>query len=354
MKFAVVLLVLVCACTRPTAKAPERVRKVDVHTHFGADAADRAMKLLTDHTIDACVNLSGGVPGGGLEKQLASAARFPGRMFIFANLDWEIAEAHEDFGPRLAKQLRAAHRLGAKGLKISKGLGLGYVDPTGALIAVDDPRLDVVFETAGELKLPVAIHVGDPVAFWKPVEPGNERYAELSVHPNWSYAGVPVPAWEELFAALTRRIERHPKTTFISVHFGNAPEYPERVAALLDTHPNLYVDTAARIPEIGRFPAEKMRALFVKHRTRILFGTDLGVGRAAQDLMLGSPGRDPPTAADVERFFGATWRYFETRDRQFEHPTPIQGEWKIDGIGLPADVLRDVYGANADRLLMLR
>ncbi len=309
------------------------------------------MKLLADHGVEACVDLSGGFPGGGLEEQLATAARFPGRMIVFANLDWSLATKQEDFGPALALQLREAQRLGARGLKITKGLGLIYRDSTGALIAVDDPRLDVVFETAGQLHLPVAIHVGDPVAFWEPVTPANERFDELSVHPHWSYAGKPVPSWEALFTALTRRIARHPKTTFISVHFGNAPEFPERVEALLDTYPNLYVDTAARAPELGRYPAEKMRALFVKHHDRILFGTDLGVGKEPSSLMLGSPGRFAPIAADIERFFSATWRYFETRDLQFDHPTPIQGNWKIDGIGLPADVLRDVYSGNADRLL---
>lgn len=340
-----------CACK----KTPDhRYRKVDVHTHFGPDGADRTLKLMADHGIDACVDLSGGVPGAGLEEQLAMARQHPGKIFIFTNLDFQLAQELDDFGPAMAAKVEEAKRLGAKGVKIPKGLGLAYRDKTGKLIAVDDPRLDPVFEKAGALGMPIAIHVGDPVAFWQPVTPANERYAELSVHPRWSYAGRPVPTWEELFAALTRRIARHPKTTFISVHFGNAPEYPDRVAALLDQYPNLYVDTAARVPEIGRYPAEKMRALFSKHAGRILFGTDLGVGRREEDLMLGSPGPHPPTAADIERFFSATWHYFETRDTQFEHPTPIQGDWKIDGLGLPPDQLEALYHGNADRLLGLQ
>ncbi len=351
---AVLLLAASCKRTPPAeapAAAPAKLRKVDVHTHFGPDAADRALKLMADHGIDACINLSGGAPGHGLEEQLAVAKRFPGRVFVFTNLDFSLAQEHADFPARMVKQLEIAQAMGAKGVKIPKGLGLGYRDVEKKLIAVDDPRLDPVFEAAGTLGLPITIHVGDPVAFWQPVTRENERYAELSVHPRWSYAGRPVPTWEDLFAALTRRIARHPKTTFISVHFGNAPEYPERVAALLDQYPNLYVDTAARIPEIGRYPADKMRALFAKHAGRILFGTDLGVGRAPEDLMLGSPGPNPPTEADVERFFSATWRYFETKDVGFDHPTPVQGEWTIDGLGLPREQLEAVYGKNADRLL---
>ena len=33
------------------------------------------------------------------------------------------------------------------------------------------------------------------------------------------------------------------------------------------------------------------------------------------------------------------------------HPTPIQGNWRIDAIGLPPEVLEKVYHRNALRLL---
>jgi predicted TIM-barrel fold metal-dependent hydrolase len=123
---------------------------------------------------------------------------------------------------------------------------------------------------------------------------------------------------------------------------------------MLDKYPNFYVDTAARIPEIGRSDPEKLRALFIEHQDRILFGTDLGVGAEPGDLMLGSTGATPPTDADLEHFFASTWRFFETRDRDFAHPTPVQGRWTIDGIGLPHDVLVKIYGGNARKLLGIR
>jgi predicted TIM-barrel fold metal-dependent hydrolase len=329
------------------------VRKIDVHTHFGPDAAAHMIALMDAHGIATVVNLSGGSPGRGLEEQLATAARYPGRIVVFTLLDWSRAHTGPGYGAAMAADLPRAKALGARGVKIPKGLGLGYTDYNGQLIAVDDPELDPIFQSAGELGLPVAIHVGDPVAFWKPATPANERYAELRVHPGWSFYGAGVPSWEELFAALERRIARHPGTTFISVHFGNAAEYPDRVAALLDKYPNLYVDTAARIPEMGRADPDKMHAILERHRDRVLFGTDLGVGPEPLDLMLGSSGAEPPTQAEIDRFFSATWRYFETRDRAFPHPTPIQGDWTIDGVGLDDAALRAIYGANAARLLGL-
>lgn len=324
-----------------------------MHTHFGPRAAARTIALMDQNGIQSVVNLSGGTPGRGLEEQLAAAARYPGRIVVFCNLAWEEAMAGPGYGARMAADLERAKTIGARGVKIPKALGLGYTDSSGRLIAVDEPELDLAFDKAGALGLPVAIHTGDPVAFWSPATFDNERYDELSVHPGWSFHGKGLPTWEELFLAYERRVARHPKTTFIGVHFGNAPETPQRVAAMLRRYPNLYIDTAARIPEMGRHSAEALRAFFVEHKDRILFGTDLGVGVKPLDLMLGSTGAEPPTPAEVERFFAATWRYFETRDQGFAHPTPIQGRWTIDGIGLPDAVLRQVYGENARRLLGL-
>ena len=150
-------------------------------------------------------------------------------------------------------------------------------------------------------------------------------------------------------------MKRHPHTNFIAVHFGNDPEDPDNVARMLDTYPNFYIDTAARVPELGRADAahavEKMRRFYEKYQDRILFGTDTGVGATADDMMFGSNGELPPTHADEERFFKSTWRYFETNDRQFESPTPIQGRWKIDGVGLSDAILRKIYFDNAARLL---
>jgi predicted TIM-barrel fold metal-dependent hydrolase len=363
-----------CRGQRPAATAgpgagaaaqskPRRLPRIDVHTHIGPDGIERARALMTRWGIDGVVNLSGMYPGPPremLETQLAAAKGAGGRIAVFANVDFMRAiRMHREYGKYLAGQLEQAKQLGAIGLKIPKGLGLGYPTPDGTRpLPVDDPGLDPLFEKAGQLRMPVAIHTGDPTAFWKPPTPDNERYDELKAHPDWSFYSPPdvpasqrLPSWEDLYQQFERRVARHPKTTFIGVHFGNAPEDPDRVARMLDKYPNLYVDTAARVPEIGRHPPEKMRKLFERFQDRILLGTDTGIGATQDEMMYGSNGAGPPTEADEARFFTATWRYFETSDRQFEHPTPIQGRWKIDGLGLPEKVLRKVYFENAARLL---
>ncbi len=339
----------------PPARAPRRYRRIDVHTHIGPDGVQRAIRLMDEWGIDGVVNLSGMHPGPPrhlLEQQLAAAAQSHGRIAVFTTPDFRLVQRRPDYGAAMAEQLTEARRLGAIGLKITKGLGLGYRAQDGEhLLAVDDPGLDPLFDRAGELGMPVAIHCGDPKAFWKPATPDNERWDELQAHPEWSFAGSGVPPWQALYDAFERRVARHPKTTFIAVHFGNDPEDPDNVARMLDRYPNFFIDTAARVPEIGRHPQEKMRRFFTKYQDRVLFGTDTGIGPDQEDMMYGSTGALPATREDEVRFFTETWRYFETLERQIESPTPIQGRWKIDGVGLPPDVLQKIYFDNAARVL---
>ena len=316
--------------------------------------------MLESYGIVHAVNLSGPPPGRGLDDSVADSEVAYHRFTVFVNLPWELC-GKPGCGKPLAAELVKAKALGARGLKIAKGLGLVYVGPDEKLLRVDDPMLDPVFEKAGELGMPIAIHVGDPQAFWQEPGPANERNEELEAHPEWSfyteYKAGRMPSWRELYDAFLRRVARHPKTTFIGVHFGNAPEEPELVAQSLDRYPNLFIDTAARIPAIGRTDAThspaRMREIFLKYQDRILFGTDTGVGRGPQALMFGSTGLLPPTQADADRFFESTWRYFETADTDIPSPTPIQGRWTISGINLPRPVLEKLYFKNAQRILGL-
>lgn len=343
------LLLVAAACVRREAPASS-IPRFDVHAHLGPADLAMAMEIFQRNHVVGAVNLSGGF-GPMLEVQLAAAKPYGGRVLVFANL----APRHflePGWVEAQIALLRRAKAQGARGLKIYKALGLGFADPAGARVKVDDPRLDPIFEECAKLGFPVALHVGDPKAFFRPPTPDNERFEELSLNPGWSFYGPGFPTWEELFQEFEARVQRHPSTPFIGVHFGNDPEDPARVAALLERNPNLVIDTAARLGEIGRTPPEKLRAIFVAHRKRILFGTDFSAFDGA--LTLGAPmSGAPPTGPDADRFFMLHWRFFESSERAIPHPTPIQGRWTVDAIGLPKDVLHDLYHRNAERLFGL-
>jgi hypothetical protein len=333
-------------------------RIVDLHQHIDGteERMLRALRIMDRVGLGVGVNLSGGYvthkPGevSEFERTKALADRLaPGRFLQYFNLDYAGFDDAE-FTDRAVKQVDEAYRLGAAGFKEYKRLGLTLRDGRGEIIPIDHPKLDGVWRRCGELKMPVSIHVADPKAFWLPYNQQNERWKELKDHPKWWF-GDPkqYPSREELLGQLDRVIARHTNTTFVCVHFANNSEDLDWVDRMLDLRPNMNADLAARIPELGRHDPEKARRIFTKHQDRIFFATDFQVyGK----LILGSSGdAERPTDDDAAEFYHKEWRYLETRDRDWPHMTPIQGDWTISSIGLDPGVLRKIYFDNARRLL---
>jgi predicted TIM-barrel fold metal-dependent hydrolase len=207
--------------------------------------------------------------------------------------------------------------------------GSGLFRPARGL-PIDDPRLGVIWETAAELGMPVLVHIGDPRAFFRPVDARNERYEELVQHPEWQYAGPGLYAFEELLDMQERLLAANPRTSFVIPHGGSWPENLAWVDGALGRHPNMSIDISERIAEFGRAPYSA-RAFFIKHQDRILFGTDAWPGGMA-------------------RRYEPYFRFLETFDEYFDHG-PYNTRWKIYGIGLPAPALEKIYRLNAERLL---
>lgn len=321
---------------------------VDVHTHFGvkfrggADELAVWVRLMDENNIAVCVSLDGKWDELLDEHAKLLWTKYRDRFAIFANIDWQGTgktddpttwDCHRpDFARRVAKQLAAAKERGACGVKIFKGFGLEYKNPDGSLIQIDDERWDEIWKACGELGFPVLIHTADPAAFFEPIDERNERWEELHRRPEWSFYGPRFPKREELLAAFLRVVKRHPKTTFIGAHVASNAEDLATVGQWLDEHPNLVIDIASRIAELGRQPVTA-RKFFLKYQDRIAFGTD------------------GPWPVERVRLY---WRFLETEDEYFpysEKAFPPQGFWNIYGIHLPDDVLRKVYAENAARLI---
>jgi predicted TIM-barrel fold metal-dependent hydrolase len=270
------------------------------------------------------------------------------RFVIFANIDWEnhgrakpdskspkqISAACLDpnFSTLIVEQLRLAKTKGISGLKIFKQLGLEYQDSDGRLLTIDDSRWDPIWSACGQLGLPVIMHTADPSAFFEPIDENNERYEELERHPEWSFYGDQFPNRRELHEQRNRVVVRHPETTFIAAHFGNDAEDLEETARWLDQYPNLYIEFASRISELGRQPFTSKR-FFENYQDRILFGTD---------------GPWP------EQRLQSYWRFLETDDEHFpysEKVVPPQGLWRIYGLDLSDEILRKIYFKNAQKLI---
>ncbi len=285
--------------------------------------------------VETLINLDGGW-GQGLRQTLAMLDEaHPGRFMTFARINWSGID-DEQWSQREAANLEQGFRAGAKGLKISKRLGLMVRYSDGRLLAVDDAKLDPIWEICGKYGRPIVIHVADPAAFFVPLDRFNERWQQLSAHPDWMFHGPDYPSRAEILEQRNRVIARHPQTTFVCAHFGNNPEDLASVGRWLDEYPNMYVEISARINELGRQPYTARR-FFIEYQDRILFGTDGGGDRETQRLF---------------------YRFLETDDEYFDpKPNPQQQRpwfWPIYGIFLPDEVLKKVYRTNAERLLIHR
>src|SRR6202022_2113842 len=255
----------------------------DVHNHVNdAQGIDDPMPLprvieVMDNTNVKTVVILTGMWGEKLQRVLDTMVKpYPGRFIVFSQIDWSKID-DPNFSQEMVAQLDDAVSRGARGLKVLKDLGLGVKDKTGKLITVDAPRIDPVWEECGRLGIPVSIHVTDPEAFFHPVDNTNERYEELTEHPDWSFYGNRYPSKESILAARDRVFARHPHTTFVALHMANWPENLNYVSGLLDKYPNVMVEFGAREAELGRQP-RRARKFFIEYQDRILFGTDAPPG----------------------------------------------------------------------------
>ena len=335
---------------------------IDVHTHLtwssnvrhgisiGEEVTlfaqpEALLPVMDRKGIRTLVNLTGGI-GAGLEHSIRSFDHAaPGRFLTLTEPSYEYFP-EPNYAQLQGDAIAHAKRVGARGLKLLKTLGLYLREriDEGPLVAVDDHRFDPMWEACAANAMPVFLHVSDPEAFFLPTDATNERYEELSRHPDWSFYGPEFPSNAELLAARDRMIARHPKTTFALLHVGNNAENLAAIANCLERFPNTVVDISARIGELGRQP-RAARHFFDRYQDRIMFGTDA----------VPSPyGDDVPQQLFGDELYEIYYRFLETEDEYFDYapaPTPPQGRWSIYGLGLTDQVLRKVYHDNAARLL---
>jgi predicted TIM-barrel fold metal-dependent hydrolase len=314
---------------------------IDIHNHQGDMASGDLSKLIADmDKLNMAImnNLSGrGFSSNGqgdfsgndehLKKSLENINKnFPSRFILFTTISFVNID-DPSWAVNTAKQLEANVKLGAKGLKIYKSLGLSVKDKDGKRVQIDDPRIDPVWSKCGELGIPVLIHSADPKQFWQPIDKNNERWLELKTHPGRRYEGRDV-TWEALIEEQHNIFKKHPKTKFIDAHLGWYGSDLKKLGQLLDQMPNVYTEIGAVIAELGRQP-RAAKAFLTKYQDRVLFGKDSWVPEEYQTY----------------------FRVLETEDEYFPYHKRYHAFWRMYGIGLPDEILKKIYYKNALSIL---
>jgi predicted TIM-barrel fold metal-dependent hydrolase len=313
----------------PRAKFPV----VDIHGHpptlDNPEAIERVVREMDRLNIGVMVQARPS-SGARLRSQIAAVreAGYEDRFVFFASLD--LSDVGPGSGAHIAAQLEEDVAAGAVGIgEISKAFGLSHTKADGSRLALDDPELDIVWETAGRLGIPVFVHTADPPEFFEPLDFTNERWLELALFERRRFMDRDrFPSFDQLMDERNRMIARHPNTTWILAHMGWHTHDLARLGELFDQHPNVLAEVGAVLYDLGRQP-RFARQFFETYSDRILFGKD-------------------SFQPDEYPYY---WRVFETADEYFDYYRDYHAFWKLYGMDLPDDVLRAMYYENAARII---
>lgn len=204
-----------------------------------------------------------------------------------------------------------------------------YIEKVPADFAISDSRLEPIFQTLEDNRIPLLIHIADPDTYFAAQYSDSKTYGTK----------------EDQLNQLETVIARHPKLIFQLPHFGSQPEIHRlhNLSRWLDSYPNIVLDTASSrwmARELSK-DVEKARKFMIRHSDRVLFGTDISSNGIGYDYYSGR--------------YNAQRILWETRERNTPLPFPDpdtknSGGTFINGLDLPISVLKKLYWKNADRI----
>ncbi|HYO79888.1 MAG TPA: amidohydrolase family protein [Bryobacteraceae bacterium] len=298
---------------------------IDIHTHqrnLSPASIDALLRDMDSINMRAMVTSPVSGSFGARTKALIDALkahRASGRFLTMTNVNFKDLKG-------AAAQLEEDLKAGAAGVKVWKNFGLTEKDSDGKRLAVDDPRLNEVWAVAAKYRAPVLIHTADPKPLFEPMDKYNERWLELRQRPNRDHA-TGGPSWDQLIAEQHNLFARNPKTTFIMAHMGWLAHDLGALGGLLDKLPNVHVEFAAILGELGRQP-RAVKRFFTRYQDRVLFG------------------KDRYELSEYPFYF----RLLETDDEWIPNIRKYHGLWQLYAFDLPDDVLKKIYYKNALRL----
>lgn len=304
--------------------------KIDAHSHaffITPRQTEQWLKFMQEYNVQKTHLLSWGRYNKSFDDILKKCKQYPETFVPWYSVDYTGID-DKDFSNISVMKLREAKQKGAVGVGeiIDKGYGDETAVPTsGKRIHINDPRLFDFFEECGKLKMPVAIHIADPIWMYKSPKnndgyPNCEKYRIKRSDVDYGFG--------ELQKQFEEVISKHPNTMFIGCHFVNLVHDLPRLSQLMDTHQNLYIDCAERLAELDQ-TIYTTKEFFSKYQDRIIFGFD---------------------TIGTDEIWEANIRILESSEEHFY--APIFGyNWYYTGLNLDEQILKKIYTENITRLL---
>ena len=326
------------AAQEKTVVNPPRLHpKFDAHLHALGPKTD-LMPVLDRLGVQKAQNLS--YAGFFSPEELAEYERklredidtYPGRFRYATSFSIKPFFSPDYVKTTIAKLKHDFDTYHAVAVKLWKDMGMMLRDDKGKYIFCDDERFRPIYDFITEQNRVIYMHIADPLAAWRPLDPQSPHYNYYRKHPEFHWYGQKDrPQHEEILHHRDTLIARYPKTRFVAAHLASLEHDLTAISTFLDQYPNAWIDTAARVPDLKNKPNEAVRAFFIKYQDRILYGSDWEYDENT------FKGNDAEKSAQKDRLIGGfknVFAYFE------------------DTLKLPDDVLQKFYYSNANQLLI--
>jgi uncharacterized protein len=305
---------------------------VDMHSHPYAQTDEELaswVKRMDEAGISRTIILSFAT-GHRFDSIYARYAAYGDRFEVWCGFDYTGCDK-PGWTARAVKELARCYRAGARGVGElgDKGVGELYSTPTpGYGVHIDDPRMKPLLEMCAQLKMPISIHVAEPIWMYEKMDSTNDGLFNAFL---WKIdkTQTGLLGHQELVQTLENAVKQNPATTFIACHFANCEYDLSIIGGLLAKYKNLYADIAARYGETASIP-RYMQAFYEKYQDKLLYGTDMGT----EQIM-----------------YQATFRILESNDEHFYEHGYFHYHWPLSGFGLRDDILKKIYHENAYKII---
>jgi predicted TIM-barrel fold metal-dependent hydrolase len=224
---------------------------------------------------------------------------------------------------------------GAAAVKIWKNIGEQVKDVKGNYILPDNPAFEPIYKDIAAHNKTLIAHVADPDTIWEPPTPAAPDYSYYMKHPEWYMYNKPnSPSKQVILRARDHLLRQNPNLRVVGAHLGSMEADFNQIGQHLDDYPNFAIDLAARMPYLVMQPRAEVIAFIEKYQDRLLYATD-------NELF--AEGDVSEAIQSWEKTYAFDWRFFATSD------TLQYRDRKVQGLNLPAPILRKLYHQNAVR-----
>lgn len=310
---------------------------IEMHAHHytenSKDVAER-VKVMDQVGIEKSVVYTQAT-GAEFDSIYALYSEYSDRFDVYCGFDLsEVGEKGWD--QRAVKELRRCVEKGAVGVGelVDKGAGLAEG------LHPDDPRMDALWEACAELKIPVNLHMADPIWMYEDMDEYNEGLPRA-----WTWRVEDKETKVDhhgMMKIFSNTLERHPNTIFVAAHLANCTYDLSILGKMFDTHPNLYADLSARFAEISSIPLSAADFI-TTYPNRLVYATDYGWEVWDKQGAYGNN-------TNLDEMYHMTFRVLETKDEHFYLSDLTGYKWPMYGLGLNDAVLKSIYYDTAQKI----